>query len=159
VAGAQFSCRSDGHLFEMIPYSTFSGTADQSEHTPLRAGFRLLHSGLSIGCALAGKTLRVTVNIIEPYGGNGMGGGRVDIESIAIGKAKLSSTSEYLDWDADQPRDRLIRIRIAGDEGSVSIERCYGWISLAENEIGKEHIDHCDTKRINIRLTEMSAKS
>jgi hypothetical protein len=79
-----------------------------------------------------------------------MGGGRVDILSMAIGTLELSSANEYLDWDAVEPKDRLIRIRVTGDKGLASIERCYGWISLAANEIGKENIDHCDTNKITI---------
>jgi uncharacterized protein YecT (DUF1311 family) len=154
VAGAQYLCQPDGHLFEMVPYSSFSGIGDQSEHTPMRAGFRQVQSGSPITCAVAGHTLRTTVSIFEPYEGNGMGGGRVDIESMAIGTLKLLSTTEYLDWgDAYQPKDRLIRIRVTGDEGSASIERCYGSISLATDEIGKENIDHCDTYKITILPT------
>jgi uncharacterized protein YecT (DUF1311 family) len=156
VAGAQYSCQPDSHLFEMIPYSTFSGTGDQSEHTPMRAGFRQVQSGLPITCAVAGHTLRTTVRIIDPYEGNGMGGGRVDIESMTIGTLKLSSANEYLDWDAVEPKDRLIRIRVTGDKGLASIERCYGSISLATGEIGKENINHCDTNKITTRPTNVA---
>jgi uncharacterized protein YecT (DUF1311 family) len=150
IDGAQYSCRPDSRQFEMVPYTTFSSTANQLEHTPLKTGFRKVLSGSPIACVIAGHTLRTTVKIIGPYDGNGMGGGRVDITSMTTGALKLSSTTEYLGWSAEQAEDRLIHIRVTGEEGFVSIERCYGWISLARDEIGKENIDHCETKKIAI---------
>jgi hypothetical protein len=74
---------------------------------------------------------------------------------MTIGTLKLSSTTEYLDWDAARHEDRLIHIRITGEEGLVSIERCYGLISLADEEVGKEKVDHCETKRIPIRPADV----
>lgn len=77
-----------------------------------------------------------------------MGGGRVDILSINLGALKLLPKAEYLDWSVQRQQENLIRLRVTATEGSVSVEKCYGSISLADNEMGKELIDHCDKNSI-----------
>lgn len=158
VAGAQYSCEADKHLFELSPYSTWSGLGDVSEHTPLKNGFRLVKSGSPITCELDGHMLRTTIKIIAPYDGNGMGSGLVEIVSMKVGAIALLSGMEYLDWDAQPKRDKLIRVRVTAIRGELSIERCYGEISLANNEVGKEIIDHCDSKPIETHSADMLPK-
>ena len=148
IAGAQSSCHSDHHVFEISPYSTYSGLRDTEEHTPLKSGFRRVVSESPISCELAGQMLRAVVRIIEPYEGNGMGAGRVDVLSMKLGGLNLLYTTEYLDWGVTPWPENLISIRVTAAKRSVSIERCYGHISLAETEVGKEIIDHCDTNQI-----------
>jgi hypothetical protein len=149
VAGAQYTCQPDSRTFQIAPYNTYSSSPDSPENVRLKTGFKKVRSESPIVCLLGGHTLRTIAKIYEPYDGNCMGGGLVDITSMKIGTVPLLSTTEHLAQDCERKEDRLIRIRVTYEEGLVSVERCYGGLSLSN----EPEIDHCETKKIQMRPT------
>lgn len=146
MAGAQYACNNDSHSLEIRPTIAYSSSSDPPADAPLAGGFKKVHSGRPIACSLGKDTLRTTIRIIKPNDGNGMGGGRVDITSMRLGDLRLFSRTEYLGWDSERVEDRLVRIQVSSEKGSVSIERCYGEVDLQN----QPKIDHCETKSLRI---------
>jgi hypothetical protein len=144
IAGAQYACNNHSHSFEIRPTIAYSSSSDPPTDAPLTGAFKKVHSDRPIACSFGKDTLRTTIRIIEPSDGNGMGGGRADITSMRLGALRLFSRTEYLGWGSERAEDRLVRVRVSSEKGSVSVERCYGEVDLQN----QPKIDHCETKSL-----------
>ena len=142
-AGAQYSCDTQRHIFELLPFDSSS-----DEPPPiLKPGSRAIAPGHpAITCNLGTHTLQGKVEVFPPSKGQCMGGGLVQVRSLSVEDVELVPDTPELNWDCPGGDHVLKAVRISLKDSLLVLERCYASAySQPENEKPR-----CESKEMNI---------
>ena len=143
TAGAQYSCDSKAHVFDLLAYDH---AIEGVPGFPLKAGYKEIPQGAPpFVCALGPVSLRLVVSVYPPSNGQGMGSGYVEARSMSASNVELLPDSPAFDGSPDSSQPVLIRVRVTAKEGAVRVERCY-----QEDSDQQSPAERCESKEVPV---------
>ncbi len=145
ISGAQYSCSATKGTFELLPHDQSS--ADSPEGIPVQKSFKALPNGLSnLSCNLRNRKLKTQIGVTPPQPrGMCMGGGSVQLTSLAVDGVELLDGNLPFDWGCEN-EESVVKIVVRATAQGIDFVKC----ATGGAATGADTKEKCTTKSINI---------